>query len=129
MLLDEVALVLAGEVGSPVDGELELLATTDGLLEDGDALSIGGTYEWTLYDEADALDELLVVVLGEELEVVHTVIKSPLETMLGERLGEVLVALIIHKSDLGLDHPKLCEVSWSIRVLSSKGRTKGVDTS
>ena len=61
--------MLAGEVGSPVDGELELLAVTDGLLEDGDTLGIGGTYEWTLYDEADALDELLVVVLGEELEV------------------------------------------------------------
>ena len=74
VLLDEVTLMLAGEVGAPVAGELELLAATDGLLEDRDTLGVGDAYEWTLHDEADALDELLVVMLGEELEIVHTVI-------------------------------------------------------
>ncbi len=128
VLLDEITLMLAGEVGTPVDGELKFLAATNGFLEDGDTLGVGSAYEWTLHDEADALDELLVVMLGEELEIVHTVIQSPLEAVLGECLGEVLVTLIIHKGYLGLDHPELSEVARRIGILSSKGRTKGVDT-
>ena len=52
MLLDEVALMLAGEVCPPIDGKLELAPSLHRRLEDLDPLRIGHTLEGLLQHEA-----------------------------------------------------------------------------
>ena len=129
MLLDEVALVLRGQVGSPEDGELELAPVGHSLLEDFDALGVGEADEVVCGDELEPLDEVGVDHLVEELEVVLAVVEGPLDAELDELLGEVHVVVDVVEGHFGLNHPELGEVAWCIGVLGAECRAEGVDGS
>ena len=128
MLFYEIALMFARQVSTPIDGELELTTSFDRCLEDLDTLGIGHTLEGLIQYEAQTIDELLVKVLSEERQVIHTVIKSPLHAVLDELLCQIHILLDLKESYFGLDHPELCEVTRRIGVLRTECWPEGVDT-
>ena len=67
VLFDEIAFVFAGKVGTPVNGEFELVAVFDGLFEDADTFGIGQTDEVGIDDALEAFDEAFVDHVVEEL--------------------------------------------------------------
>ena len=127
VLLDEVALVLGGEVDAPADGELELVAFGDGLFEDADALGVGQADELGVDDGAEALDEARVDHLVEELEVVHAVVEGPADAVFDELLFEGGEAFEVVEGHLGLDHPELGQVAGRVAVFGAEGGAEGVD--
>ena len=74
MLLHEVTLVLGGQIHTPADGELELVAFGDSLFQYLDTLGVRKAHEVGVDDAAQAFDETRVNHLVEELEVVHAVV-------------------------------------------------------
>ena len=125
--LNEVALVLGGEVVAPLAWELKFVAVGNGLLEDIDALGVGQADETFLQDTLEALDERLVDHLVEELQVVLTVVERPAHTVLDEVLLEVHESLLVEEGYLGLNHPELGEVARGVAVLGAESGTEGVD--
>ena len=67
-------------------------------------------------------------MLSEERQVIHTVIKRPLHTVLDELLCQIHILLDLKESYFGLDHPELCEVTRCIGVLRAERWPEGVDT-
>ena len=124
VLLDEIALVLALEVRTPVYGELEFLA---GLLENLHALGVGKADEVVMEHELEALDETLVEMLGKEFDVIAAVVECITDAVLYELLGEVHVVGNVVEGHLRLNHPEFGEVTRSVGVLGAEGRAEGVD--
>ena len=106
MLLDKVPFVLALQVGAPEYRILELYAVFCGLLEDADAFRVFETHELGVDDAAQALDELGVVAVVEELDVVEAVVKGVAHKVLDEVLGEVHIVLKVVEGHFRLDHPE-----------------------
>ena len=119
--------MLAGQVHTPADGELELAAISHSLLQNPDTLGIGQTHERTAYHPLEALDEGLVDHLVEELQVVLAVVECPLYTILDEVFLEVHQVVHIDEGHLGLYHPELSQVAGRIGVFGTEGGTEGVD--
>ena len=129
MFLDEIALVLTGEVVAPVAGELELTPILHGLLKDIDAFGVGQTDEICLNCGLKAVNKGLVDHLVEELEVVLTFVECPTHTIFNKVLLEVHELFLIEESHFGLHHPELSEVSRCVTVLGTEGGAKGIDGS
>ena len=127
VLLHEVALVLALEVGAPVDRVLELLAVRDGLLEDVHGLRVGDALESDAQHAAEPLDQAVVILVVEELQVVHAVVQGVLDEVFHELFGEFHVVVDVVEGHFRLDHPELREVARGVGVLRPEGGAEGVD--
>ena len=123
MLFHEVALVLALEVGAPVDGELELAARC---LEYLDTFGIGKAHEVVVEHELQTAHKLLVEMLGEEVDIVATVVESIADTVLHELLCKIHIVGNVVERHFGLYHPELGEVARRVAVLGAESRTEGV---
>ena len=127
--LHQVALVLAGQVAAPVDGEFELLAPGHGLLQYADALGVGQADELRPHHAAQAVEQPLIDHLVEEGEVVHAVVQRPLHAVLYELLLQVHQLGEVGEGHLGLHHPELGQVAGRVRVFSAERGAEGVDGS
>ena len=127
MLLDEEALVLAGEVHTPAYGELKLVTVGDSLFEYLDTLGVRQTHKLFGHNRMEALQESLVYHLVEELEVVLAVLERPVDAVLDEVFLEVHQVGEVDERHLGLYHPELSQVAWSIGVFGTEGGAEGVD--
>ena len=127
MLLHKVAFVLALKVDAPADGIFELHTFCDSLFEDLDAFSVGKPYEAVLEDTLQALDELLVEHIVEELDVVGAMVEGILNAVFDELLCEVHIVFDVIERHLGLDHPEFGEVPRGVGVLCSECRAEGVN--
>ena len=127
MLLDEVTLVLGGQIDTPVNRELELVAGGDGVFQYLDTVRVGKAHEAALEDTLEARDELLVEHVVEELDVVEAVIQSPLDAVLDELLGKLHVIIDVVEGNFRLDHPEFRQVARRVGVLRAEGRAKRVD--
>ena len=119
--------MLALEVGSPTDRELELCAILHGFLKDSDSIGVGQSLEFYSEHAAEPFDQPVIILVVEEGEVVHAVVKSVLDKVFDELLGEDHVVVNVVESHLGLDHPELCQVPWGVGVLRPEGWTESVD--
>ena len=127
MLLDEETLVLAGEVHTPAYGELKLVTVGDSLFEYLDTLGVRQTHKLFGHNRMEALQESLVYHLVEELEVVLAVLERPVDAVLDEVFLEVHQVGEVDERHLGLYHPELSQVAWSVGVFGTEGGTEGVD--
>ncbi len=127
VLLDEVTLVLAGQVVAPVAWKLELLALLDCLLEDFDALGVRQVYEAVLQDTLQTLDESRVNHLVKELQVFAAVVQCPTDAMLDEVLLQCHQVVHIVEGHLRLNHPELGQVARRVAVLGTECRSEGID--
>ena len=106
--------MLRSEVIAPVAWELELLTLLHSLLENLDTLGVRQTNKLFLQHTLKTSDKSLVNHLVEELEVVLTVVKSPLYAELDEILFKIHELVHVDKANLWLNHPKLSKVTRSI---------------
>ena len=123
MLFDQIAFVFALEVDAPRYGELELVAR---LLENLDALGVGEADEVVVEHEFEARDELLVIVLGEELDVVATVVEDIADAVFYKFLGQVHVVGDVIEGHFGLNHPEFRQVALGVGVFGAEGGAEGV---
>ena len=96
-------------------------------MENINTLCVGKADKIGLYYRLQACNKPLVHKLIQELQVVFTVIQCPLHTVLDKVLFKIHQLVFLDKCYLWFDHPKLCQVAWSIAVLCTEGRTKGID--
>ena len=78
--------------------------------------------------EAQTINELLVKVLSEERQVIHTVIKRPLHTVLDELLCQIHILLDLEESYFGLQSSRTLRGDEVIGVLRTERWPEGVDT-
>ena len=125
MLLNEVALMLALQVGTPVNREVKLLA---GCLKDLDTLGVGEAHELVFDNELQTVDKLGIVHLGKEVDIILAVFQSVADTVFDEVFGKVHIVGDVEESYFGLDHPELRQVARSVGVFCTESRTEGIDS-
>ena len=124
VLFYKIALVLALQVDAPFYWEFEFLA---GSLENLNAFGVCEADEIVVQNKFEAVDELFVEVLGEELDVVAAVVESVLNAVFHKLLGKVHIIGDVVERHFRLYHPELREMAGSIGVFSAECRTEGVD--
>src|SRR5690349_1953688 len=75
-------------------------------------------YRCTLH----ALWEALVVPLGEKFNVLRALHQQVIHCFLDHLLRHVQHRIEICKGDLGLEHPKFCQVRLGVRIFCTEGR-------
>ena len=123
-VVHQEVLVLLLQVRAPVHRELELLAR---VFQDLDRRRIGEPLERVIHDHLQSWNQLIVVGLGQELDVVATVLQRVSHQVLEKILRQVLVVADIVKRHLRLDHPELRQVTRRVGVLRAESRTEGVN--
>ena len=124
MLLNQVALVLALQVTTPLNGELKLLTAC---LQNLDTLSVVQTLEVVLNNEVQALQQLVVPHLVHKLQILLAVLQRIANQILQEILSELHIVHQVVERNLRLDHPELSQVARGVRILSTESGTEGVD--
>ena len=124
--LGQVALVLALQVGAPLDGELELMPVLDGRLQRVHGLRVRDAAEGRLHDLGELVLQALLDALVEEFEVLRAVLEHGGHAVLEVGLGARHVVRQVGEGHLGLDHPELGEVARRVGVLRAEGGAEGV---
>ena len=106
--------MLRSEVVAPVAWELELLTLLHSLLKNLDTLGVRQTDKLFFQHTLKTSDESLVYHLVKELEIVLTVVESPLYAELDEILFKIHELIHIDKANLWLNHPELGKVTWCV---------------
>ncbi len=124
MFFGQPALVLGLQVQAPFDREVELLAR---VLQQLHRFGVVDLLERSV-DEAFQLgDRVLVHALGQEGQVVATLIEHRAEQVLQELLGQARIFGQIGEGDFRLDHPELRQMAGGVGVLGAEGRAERVD--
>ena len=121
--------MLAGQVNAPVNREFKLVTFLDSLFQNLDTLGIGKAHEIVFYHEVQAVNQGLVNHFVEELQIVLTILKSPVYTILDEVLGQVHVVVDVVEGHFGLNHPELSQMTRRVGIFSTESRTKRIDGS
>ena len=119
--------MLAGQVASPVDGELELVSVGHGLFQYFDTLGVGQAHELRVHHALQALYQARVYHLVEEGQVVPAIIQRPLHAVLDELFFQVHQFVQVGKGHLGLNHPELGQVTRRVGVLGTESRPERID--
>src|SRR5207302_1562284 len=98
--LRQVALVLALQVGAPVDGKLPVAARVFRLFQEADGFGIRKVLELTACDMLQGLEDGVVDPLIEELEVGAAALQDGGDDVLEELLGELAVAVEVAERHL-----------------------------
>ena len=106
--------MLRSKVNAPIYRELELVACSNCILKNLDTVGVAETHELCIHDRTETLDKFLVKHIVEECDILHTVVKCPLHAVLDELLGKLHVIEDVVERNLGLNHPELGKVTWSI---------------
>ena len=125
-LLGQIALVLALQIGAPVDGELPVaLPAFSRML---DRLGVGDVLEVRRSPRARAsTSTVLSMRLLKNSRSGRQLSSTYCDDVLQELLGERHVAVEVAEGHLRLDHPELGEVARRVRVLGAERRAEGVD--
>ena len=96
-------------------------------MQQRDCVGVVDALKRRAYKRLQLADGGLFDALDEEAEVVLSLIQYGFEQVLQERFGQVGVVVQVGKSNLGLDHPKLGEVTRGVGVLGAERRAEGID--
>ena len=129
MFFHQVTLVFAGQVASPVYGELKLVAFGDGLFQYLDTFGVGQAYELGIDYLLQPLNQSLVYHLVEEFQVVTAVVQCPFDAVFDELLFQLHQVGQVGECHFGLYHPEFGQVARRVRVLGTERRSEGVDGS
>ncbi len=130
VFLHEIAFMLAGEVASPIDRELEfLLSAGNGFFQNLDSFSVRQTNKVGANHRIESLKESFVNHFIEESKVVLAVVECPLHTVFDEFLFKVHQVLHVDECNFWLYHPEFSQVARGVGILSTECWTKGVDLS
>ncbi len=124
VLLGQIALVLGGEIDTPGDRELELLAA---VFQHFDGVGVVNLGEVGGNEALQTADGVLVNVLSEELQIVATLGQYGVEDILQHGFGQGGVIFQIVERHFRLDHPELGQVTAGVGVFGAEGRPEGVD--
>src|SRR5699024_12031721 len=75
---------------------------------------------------------LLLIFLGQsifqEFQIIPAVFENIVDDVLDKIFGQIHIAVEITKSHFGFDHPKLGQMTGSIRVFGPESGTESIDT-
>ena len=127
-LLSEVTFVLTAHVDAPVRLFVELFhfLLAQVLFQDLNRLRVSETHHGRIQEVVKAVLECGVDPLVEEIDVVSVVLHHVTQTVLNIILSTVHDVGQFSKSQLGLNHPELSQMTRSVALLSTECRSKRV---
>ena len=96
--------MLRSKVCAPINREFKFLAT---LLQNLYTLGVWQTNEIIVNHEFEAIDKTLVEMIVEELYIILAMLKSVVDAIFDELLGQIHVVVDIIERHLRLNHPEL----------------------
>ena len=97
------------------------------LRQDIDGLCVSHACKIVAYDVLEAVQKSLVYEVIEKCHLFRCILKDIVDHVLKHALCKHHIILKIGKSDLRLDHPKLCRVAGCVGILGSERRSECVD--
>ena len=121
--------MLRSQVDTPIYRELERVAFSSGLFQNLDSFRIRQTDEIVFQHSLQTFDQTLIEHIVQEFDIIHTVVQSPLYTILDELFRQLHIVQDIIESHFRLDHPELGQVARRIGVFRTESRTECINLS
>ena len=129
MLLNQEAFMFRSQVNPPIYRELECMAFSNSLFQNLAPFCIRQTDEIVFQHSLQTFDQTFIEHIVQEFDIVHTVVQSPLYTILDELFRQLHIIQNIVESHFRLDHPELGQVSRRIGVFRTESRTECINLS
>ena len=129
MFFHQVTFVFRSQVSPPVYREFEGMSFGYGFFQNLNTFRIRQADKVMFQDKLQTFDQLFIKHIVQELDIIHTVIQSPLYTIFDKVFRQLHIFSNLIESNFRFDHPELGQVARCIGVFGTECRSERINSS
>ena len=127
MVLNQESFMFRSQIDTPIYREFKCMSFCNRFFQNLDSFRIRQANEIFFQHSLQTFDQTFIEHIVQEFDIIHTVVQSPLYTVLNELFRQLHIIQNIIECHFRLDHPKLGQMTRRIGIFCTKSRTERIN--